>query len=95
LINNYRYFLLKSILCRGGRYLEAMIQGSKQEAEEGTLVIMAAGDRSLYDDSQNIFNNIAKKSYYLGKLIICEIISLQIKYFRYEVVVKSMFMLFR
>jgi len=78
LINNYRYFLLKSILSRGGRYLEAMIQGSKQEAEQGTLVIMAAGDKSLYDECQIIFNSIAKKTYYLGKPIICELISLQI-----------------
>jgi len=56
-----------------------MIQGSKHEAEQGTLVIIAAGDKSLYEESQHIFNSIAKKTYYLGKPIICKLISLQIK----------------
>jgi len=79
LIVNYHYLLLKSIKSQGGRYLEAMIQGSKLEAEQGTLIIIAAGDRSLYLECQPIFNRIAKKSYYLGTPFICELISLQIK----------------
>ncbi|VVC94621.1 unnamed protein product [Leptidea sinapis] len=30
-----------------------IIQGSKTQAEEGTLIILAAGDRSLFDDCHN------------------------------------------
>lgn len=46
--------------------MEAMIQGSKTEAEEGSLVCMAAGDRGLFDDCQSVFCAIAKNSFYLG-----------------------------
>lgn len=67
MINNYHHFLLKTIISRGGRYLEAMIQGSKHEAEKGSLVIMATGDKCLYDESLDIFNSIASESYYIGK----------------------------
>ena len=37
-----------------GRYLEAQIQGSKSQAKDGTLVILVAGDSSLFDDCQVI-----------------------------------------
>ena len=37
------------------RYLEAQIQGSKTQAQDGTLVILVAGDRSLFDDCQSCF----------------------------------------
>lgn len=52
---------------KGGRYLEAQVQGSKTQAEEGTLVILAAGDRSLFDDCQSCFEAMGKNSFYLGK----------------------------
>lgn len=52
----------------GGRYIETMIQGSKKEAEEGTLVCMSAGDKTLFDECQSIFCAIAKNSIYLGKI---------------------------
>lgn len=51
---------------RGGRFLEAQIQGSKTEAEEGTLVIIASGDRSLYEDCQSAFQAMGKHSFFLG-----------------------------
>lgn len=51
---------------KGGRYLEAQVQGSKTQAEEGTLVILAAGDRSLFDDCQSCFEAMGKNSFYLG-----------------------------
>lgn len=50
----------------GGRFLEAPVSGSKKPAEDGTLVIMAGGDRSLYDDMLPIFEVLGKKSFYLG-----------------------------
>lgn len=51
-----------------------MIQGSKVEAEEGNLVFMAAGDKTLFDDCQSSFCAIAKNSFYLGKVNISIII---------------------
>lgn len=51
---------------RGGRYLEAPVNGSKKEAEQGNLVILAAGDRSLYMDCYSCFEAIGKKMFFLG-----------------------------
>ena len=31
------------------------IQGSKTQAQDGTLVVLVAGDRSLFDDCQSCF----------------------------------------
>lgn len=49
------------------RYLEAMIQGSRNQAKDGTLIIIAAGDRSLYKDCQSCFKAIAKDTNYLSE----------------------------
>ncbi|XP_068623190.1 cytokine-like nuclear factor N-PAC isoform X1 [Battus philenor] len=58
--------IVEAIGGKGGRYLEAQIQGSKTQAEEGTLIILAAGDRSLFDDCQSCFKAMSKNSFYLG-----------------------------
>ncbi|XP_063228262.1 cytokine-like nuclear factor N-PAC isoform X1 [Bacillus rossius redtenbacheri] len=58
----------ESIVAKGGRYLEAQIQGSKTQAEEGTLVILAAGDRSLFDSCQTCFKAMGKSSFFLGEV---------------------------
>ena len=46
--------IAEAISLKGGRYLEAQIQGSKSQAQDGTLVILVAGDRILFDDCQVI-----------------------------------------
>lgn len=63
---NYNIFLLKSIVKQNGRYLETMIQGSKLEAEQGNLVCLSAGDKSVFDDCESVFSAISKNSFYLG-----------------------------
>ncbi|XP_043188188.1 putative oxidoreductase GLYR1 homolog [Amphibalanus amphitrite] len=60
--------LADAIGAKGGRYMEAQVQGSKQQAEEGTLVLLAAGDRSLFDDCQSCFQAVGKNSFYLGEV---------------------------
>ncbi|KAJ6649852.1 putative oxidoreductase GLYR1 like [Pseudolycoriella hygida] len=55
-----------AIVSKGGRYLEAPFQGSRIEAEEGTLIILAAGDRTLFDDCQSCFKAMGKNSFFLG-----------------------------
>jgi len=61
------YNLLQAIVSRGGRYLEAMIQGSKSDADEGKLVFLTAGDQALFADCKSVFCAIGDKSMYLGK----------------------------
>lgn len=51
----------------GGRFLEAPVSGSRQPAEQGRLVIMAAGDRSLYDESGPLLDLMGKDRLYLGE----------------------------
>ncbi|KAK6637604.1 hypothetical protein RUM44_008026 [Polyplax serrata] len=60
--------IAESITGKGGRYLEAQIQGSKTQSEEGTLIILAAGDRSLFDECQSCFEAMGKNSFYLGEV---------------------------
>jgi 3-hydroxyisobutyrate dehydrogenase len=47
--------IAEAINLKGGRYLEAQVQGSKDESNDGTLVVLVAGDRSLFDDCQSCF----------------------------------------
>lgn len=63
---HYLWKLSQAITAKNGRYLEAQIQGSKTHAEEGMLVILAAGDRTLFDDCQSCFQAMGKNSFFLG-----------------------------
>lgn len=57
----------EAIISRGGRYLEAPILcGGKQAAEAAELIIIAAGDRAVYEDCNSCFQAMAKRSIYLG-----------------------------
>lgn len=58
---------VQAITGKGGRYLETQIQGSKVQAEEGMLVLLAAGDRTLFDDCKSCFQAMGKSSFFLGK----------------------------
>ncbi|XP_055612460.1 cytokine-like nuclear factor N-PAC [Uranotaenia lowii] len=58
--------IAEQIIGKGGRYLEAQIQGSKDEAEEGTLIILAAGERLLFEECETCFDAISRNSLYLG-----------------------------
>jgi 3-hydroxyisobutyrate dehydrogenase-like beta-hydroxyacid dehydrogenase len=51
---------------RGGRFFEAPVSGTKKPAEDGTLIILAAGDQSLYDEVTPAFDKMGKKRLYLG-----------------------------
>ncbi len=53
---------------RGGRFLEAPVSGSRKPAEEGTLVILAAGDRSLHDEAMPGLERMGKKILHLGEV---------------------------
>lgn len=55
-----------AVTARGGRFLEAPVSGSRKPAEEGTLIILAAGDRSLYDEALPGLERMGKKMLHLG-----------------------------
>ena len=57
-----------AVTARGGRFLEAPVSGSRKPAEEGTLVILTAGDRSLYEEAMPGFDRMGKKILYLGEV---------------------------
>lgn len=52
---------------KGAMYLEAPVSGSRKPAEDGTLTIMAAGDRELYDRTLPALEKMGKKIFYLGE----------------------------
>eukprot|EP00058_Branchiostoma_floridae_P025698 XP_002611188.1 hypothetical protein BRAFLDRAFT_88413 [Branchiostoma floridae] len=58
----------ESIESRGGRFLEAPVIGTRKPAEDGMLVIVAGGDRSLFDDCESCFLAMGKKAFYLGEV---------------------------
>ncbi|KAJ4956516.1 hypothetical protein NE237_013299 [Protea cynaroides] len=53
---------------KGGYFLEAPVSGSKKPAEDGQLVILAAGDKVLFDEAIPAFNVMGKKSFFLGQI---------------------------
>ncbi|MGO3343846.1 MAG: NAD(P)-dependent oxidoreductase [Marinomonas sp.] len=50
----------------GGRFLEAPVSGTKKPAEDGTLIILAAGDQTLYNEALPAFDIMGKMSPFLG-----------------------------
>jgi len=56
----------QAIKQKGGRFLEAPVSGSKKPAETGELIIMCAGDRSLYVDCYTMFEAMSKKWFFMG-----------------------------
>ncbi|XP_029432522.1 putative oxidoreductase GLYR1 isoform X2 [Rhinatrema bivittatum] len=54
------------IVSRGGRFLEAPVSGNQQLSNDGMLVILAAGDRGVYEDCSSCFQAMGKASFFLG-----------------------------
>jgi glyoxylate/succinic semialdehyde reductase len=52
---------------KGALFLEAPVAGSKKPAEDGTLTIMAAGDRQLYETAMPVFEKLGKKIMFIGE----------------------------
>lgn len=58
----------EAIKAKGGNFVEAPVSGSKKPAEDGQLVILAAGDKAFYDEALPAFDVLGKKSFYLGEV---------------------------
>ncbi|XP_056262631.1 cytokine-like nuclear factor N-PAC isoform X3 [Pseudoliparis swirei] len=59
--------LSRVITSRGGRFLEAPVAGSQQLSNDGMLVILSAGDRTVYEDCSSCFQAMGKTSFFLGE----------------------------
>ena len=55
-------------MARGASYLDAPVSGSIKQAEEAKLVIMAGGERSVYENLKPIFNVLGSSSKHFGSL---------------------------
>ncbi|KAJ3675347.1 hypothetical protein LUZ60_004389 [Juncus effusus] len=53
---------------RGGLFVEAPVSGSKKPAEDGQLIILAAGNKGLYEEMIPVFDVLGKKSFFLGEV---------------------------
>lgn len=51
----------------GMNYLEAQIHGTKAQAEEGKLIILAAGNKELFDSCQTCFEAMGRNSFFVGE----------------------------
>jgi glyoxylate/succinic semialdehyde reductase len=58
----------EAITGKGGRFLEAPVSGSKKPAEDGTLIILAAGNRELFDEALPLLEKMGKKNLFLGEV---------------------------
>lgn len=55
-----------AVIAKGGRFLEAPVSGSKKPAEDGTLVFLCGGDKTLFDEILPALEVMGKKSFYFG-----------------------------
>jgi 3-hydroxyisobutyrate dehydrogenase-like beta-hydroxyacid dehydrogenase len=60
--------IAEAVIAQGGRFLEAPVSGSKKPAEDGTLIILAAGDRILFDEALPGLEKMGKKCLFLGEV---------------------------
>ncbi|CAL1408031.1 unnamed protein product [Linum trigynum] len=58
----------EAITSKGGSFVEAPVSGGYKHAENGQLVIIAAGDKALFEEAIPALNVMGKKSFYLGQV---------------------------
>ncbi len=57
-----------AVQAQGGRFLEAPVSGTRAPAEQGTLIILAAGDETLYKEATAAFELMGKMHLYAGEV---------------------------
>ena len=60
--------LAAAAVAEGARILEAPVSGTRKPAEDGNLVILAAGDRSLCDDATPALDAMGKMTVFVGEV---------------------------
>lgn len=48
--------------------MEAPILGSTPTAEDGTLVFLCAGDRTVFEECESMFSAMSKRALYMGEV---------------------------
>jgi 3-hydroxyisobutyrate dehydrogenase-like beta-hydroxyacid dehydrogenase len=56
----------EAVIRRGGRFLEAPVSGTRKPAEDGTLIVLAAGDPGLYEEAAPALDKLGKRRFHLG-----------------------------
>ncbi|KAL3621885.1 hypothetical protein CASFOL_034081 [Castilleja foliolosa] len=59
---------MAAITSKGASFLEAPVSGRKKPAEDGQLVILAAGEKPLYEAVLPAFDILGKKFFFLGQV---------------------------
>ncbi|XP_073139370.1 glyoxylate/succinic semialdehyde reductase 2, chloroplastic isoform X1 [Henckelia pumila] len=59
-------FIGTHIKSTGALFLEAPVSGSKKPAEDGKLIFLTAGDKSLYETASPLLDVMGKSRFYLG-----------------------------
>jgi len=57
--------------------LEIPVMGGPNVAIHGQLVLMASGDRDVFDKYKEVFDTIANKTFFLGKVAVRTALKLQ------------------
>ena len=52
----------------GAEYLEAPVSGSKQPAEQGTLIFLTGGDETLFNRAGPLLDIMGKAKFFLGEV---------------------------
>jgi len=60
--------IAEAVRAKGGTYLEAPVSGSKKPAEDGALIFLCAGDKTLYTQSVHALEVMGKKHLFLGEV---------------------------
>ncbi|XP_068657925.1 glyoxylate/succinic semialdehyde reductase 1-like [Aristolochia californica] len=58
----------EAITKKGGYFLAAPVSGSKKPSQDGQLLILAIGEKALYQEAIPAFDVMGKKSFYLGEV---------------------------
>lgn len=57
----------KKFMEKGIFMLDTPVMGGPAQAENGELVVMVGGNKSIYEDHKKIFDTIGNKTFYLGE----------------------------
>ncbi|MFB1489086.1 MULTISPECIES: NAD(P)-dependent oxidoreductase [unclassified Thiocapsa] len=58
--------IAEQVASLGGNYLEAPVLGSLPEAREGTLILMAGGDRDLFERCRPLLRDLSRDPQWIG-----------------------------
>lgn len=58
----------EAVAAKGGAFLEAPVSGSKGPAEQGQLIMICAGNQSLYEEIVDDLALVGKASFFLGEV---------------------------